>query len=164
MALSERGHGLRECGIVFGLGQEFPGSPLLHDAEQFDLVMGLENQFLDESARDLLFDSSDRTVFINDSHSVASELTGQEFVVVCVRQGIDFLEGEVVELHQLHSWEGIHVHEGDTSRKLEGAIVLHVLLVVKHALPNRQSGLSLTLVGGNAERVVLVGIHEAFAE
>jgi hypothetical protein len=42
--------------------------------------------------------------------------------------------------------------------------VLHVLLVVKHALPNRQSGLSLTLVGGNAERVVLVGIHEAFAE
>jgi hypothetical protein len=36
--------------------------------------------------------------------------------------------------------------------------------MVKHALPDRQSGLSLTLIGGNAERVVLVRIHEAFAE
>ena len=43
MALSERGHGLRECGIVFGLGQEFPRSPLLHDAEKFDLVVSLHD-------------------------------------------------------------------------------------------------------------------------
>ena len=126
--------------------------------------MGLENQFLNETARDLLFNSSDRTVLIYDSHSVASELTGQELVVVRIGQGIDFLEGEVVELHQLHSWEGIDIHEGYTSRKLEGAIVLHVLFMVKHALPDRQRGLSRTLIGGNAERVVLVRIHEAFAE
>ena len=33
VALSEGSHGLRELGIVFGLGHEFPGSPLLHDAE-----------------------------------------------------------------------------------------------------------------------------------
>jgi len=50
VALSERSHGLRELGIVFGLGHEFPGSPLLHDAEKLDLVMGLENELLNESA------------------------------------------------------------------------------------------------------------------
>jgi hypothetical protein len=76
VALSETSHGLRELGIVFSLGHEFPGSPLLHDAEQFDLVMGLEDKFLNEAARDLLLDSSDGTVLINDLHSVASEFTG----------------------------------------------------------------------------------------
>ena len=33
VALSEGSHGLRELGIIFGLGHELPGSPLLHDAE-----------------------------------------------------------------------------------------------------------------------------------
>ena len=50
MALSETSHGLRELGIVFSFGHEFPGSPLLHDAEQFDLVMCLEDELLDKSA------------------------------------------------------------------------------------------------------------------
>ena len=50
MALSETSHGLRELGIIFSFGHEFPGSPLLHDAEQFDLVMCLEDELLDKSA------------------------------------------------------------------------------------------------------------------
>ena len=53
--------------------------------------MGLENELLNESARDFLFDGSDGAGLVNDSHSVASELTGEEPVVVGFREGVDLL-------------------------------------------------------------------------
>ena len=53
--------------------------------------MGLENELLNESARDFLFDGSNGAGLVNDSHSVASELTGKEPVVVGFGQGVNFL-------------------------------------------------------------------------
>jgi len=95
-----------------------PWLPLLHNLEQFDFIMCLEDELLDQAGGDLLLNSANRHGLVHDGHSEPGELLAQELVSVLVWHVLQLLQAEVIEFHELHSWEGLDVQEGDTGGQL----------------------------------------------
>jgi hypothetical protein len=50
---------------------------------------------------------------------IVSLLEGSHMLTVFVGEVLDLFESQVVELHQLHSWERLYVEVSDTSGKLQ---------------------------------------------
>ena len=76
-----------------------PWTPLLHDSEKFEFVMGLEDELLDQSPGNLLFDGANALVLINSLHAMAGLLASVILVSVLIWQVLDFYENQVVQFH-----------------------------------------------------------------
>ena len=150
--------------FIFGRGEVDPRLPLLHEAQQLQLIVSLKDKLLNQSRGDFVLNSADRGVFINDLHTETSQLTRQKFVGVFVGQDADFVKSEVVELHQLHSWEGLHIEEGNACGKFKGSFMVHIFLMIEHALPHRPCLLGLADAVWHGCGVLLVGVYECLAE
>ena len=96
-----------------------PWLPLLYDLQQFDLVVRLKDKFLDEAGGDCLLDGANGRVLVHDGHAEPRQLLAKELVPVRVRHVFELLEGEVVQFHELHSWEWLHIQVSNTSGKLK---------------------------------------------
>ena len=74
--------------VLFGqlsiLHVHLPRTPLLHDAEEFELVVSLVDQLLGETTGNLLFDSANAHVFVDNLHPVASQFAAVELVAVLI--------------------------------------------------------------------------------
>ena len=120
VATSEVEHALEHL-LLFLAGvveQESPRLPLLDDLKELELVVRLENQLFDKTGRDLVLDSANLHVLIDDLHSEASSLSRQELVAVLIGQIVKLSEDHVIQFHQLHAGEGLDVQERDTSGEL----------------------------------------------
>ena len=154
--------------VLFGklsiLHVHLPRTPLLHDTEELELVVSLVNQLLNKTAGNLLLDSTNAHVLIDDLHPESSKLAAVELVAVLVGQVSDLLQDQVVQLHQLHAGEGLNVHPCDASGELKRALMLHVSLVIECAFPNRKSDLLVPLLLAHRHGVVQVRVLEVGAE
>lgn len=93
----------------------FPWFPVLHYSQQFDFVVSLEDKLFDQARGDFVFDRTHGKVLIDDVHSKPGQLLAQGFVAVYVWQVLELLQGNVVEFHQLHSWEWFDIQKCNTS-------------------------------------------------
>ena len=142
------------------LAIQLPWTPLLHDSEKFKFVMSLEDELLNQSSGNLLFDGTNAIVLIDGLHAMAGLLASVILVTILIRQVLNLNKDQVVQLHQLHAGEWLDIHEGLACRKFEWALVLHVLFVIEDAIPHRLGCLFISLLLAHWGGVVHVRVTE----
>ncbi len=163
--MSEAGKIVQELFHVgFDLCEVLPRLPLLHNSQQLDFVVGLENKFLHQSSANLVLNLTNLQILVYDLHAETGQLARQELITILIRERLQLLQCQVVKLHQFHAREWFDVEVGDTSGQLKRALVLHVPLVVEDALPDRLCNLGLSFVCSHRNRIISIGVDEGLSE
>ena len=113
-----------------------PGRPLFHYFQQLQLIVRLEDQLLNHSSSNFVLNLSNGSCLVNYLHSKFGKFLREELVLVLVWQVLDLLQSQIVELHELHSGERLHIEVSDSSGQLQWSFMVHVLLMVVDSLPN----------------------------
>ena len=141
-----------------------PGSPSLHDAEQFELVVCCLDQLFNHAVGNLLFDGTYTLSLIDNLHSPASLLSDVVLVAILFRKIVDLLQDQVIELHEFHSWEWFYIDHGESCGELQRSSVMHILLVVENTVPDRHGSLPISLFLAHWSGIRDVGVLEVGAE
>ena len=71
--------------ILFSVALEMiPRLPVLHNADEFEFIMGLHYEFFDKSSSDIVFNVTDTAMLIYDLHPIACKLLRQKFITIFV--------------------------------------------------------------------------------
>ena len=117
--MSEAGKIVQEFFHVgFDLCEVLPRLPLLHNSQQLDFVVGLENKFLHQSSANLVLNLTNLQILVYDLHAETGQLTRQELITILIGERLQLLQRQVVKLHQFHAREWFDVEVGNTSGQL----------------------------------------------
>ena len=117
--MSEAGKIVQELFHVgFDLCEVLPRLPLLHNSQQLDFVVGLENKFLHQSSANLVLNLTNLQILVYDLHAETGQLTRQELIAILIGERLQLLQRQVVKLHQFHAREWFDVEVGNTSGQL----------------------------------------------
>ena len=123
-----------------------------------------EDELFSDSLRDFGLNIAHILILIDHLHAVTCHLADVILIAVLIWELIDLLEDQVVQLHELHSWERFNIHERETSREFQCSLVVHVLLMIKDSVPNGLRSLLVALLLGHGRWVMHVGVAEVGAE
>ena len=83
--MSEAGKIVQELFHVgLDLCEVLPWLPLLHNSQQLDFVVGLENKFLHQASANLVLNLTNLQILVYDLHTETGQLARQELITILI--------------------------------------------------------------------------------